>query len=237
MQWISLTARPDPVDLDVARTAIVVVDMQNDFGSKGGMFDSAGIDITPIQAIVPRIVEVIAEARRAGMPIVFLRQQHRSDLGDAGGPDAPHFIKHQRMKIGTVAPTRDGRPRQVLVRDTWNTDNIPELTPREGDIIVGKHRFSGFFETDLDQRLKTLGVKYLIFTGATTSICVESTVRDAMFRDYVCVVLSDGTAEPIAIDAPRSNHEASLLNIELLFGWVAETADLKLALRALLHAA
>ncbi len=237
MQWISLTARPEPVDLDVALTALIVVDMQNDFGSKGGMFDCAGVDIAPIQAIVPRIVEVVAEARRAGMPIIFLRQQHRPDLGDAGGPDAPHFIKHRRMKIGELTSTPDGQPGRVLVRDTWNTDNVPELTPQPGDIIVGKHRFSGFFETDLDQRLKALGSKYLIFTGATTSICVESTVRDAMFRDYACVVLSDCTAEPIAADAPRSNHEASLLNIELLFGWVTRSSDFQSALQAVPQAA
>jgi ureidoacrylate peracid hydrolase len=98
------------------------------------------------------------------------------------------------------------------------------------DTVVGKHRYSGFFETELDHKLKAGGIRYLIFVGATTSICVESTVRDAMFRDYMCVVLEDCTAEPIARDAPRSNHEASLLNIELLFGWIAKSSDLRAAL-------
>ena len=231
MQSIRVAARPEPLDIEPGRTAVIVVDMQNDFGADGGMFDRAGVDISPIKAIVPRVAEAIADARAAGIPIVFLRQQHRPDLADAGDAHSPHFIKHQRMKLGQSFPAPDGSEGRILVRDTWNTANVPELTPQPGDIIVGKHRFSGFFETDLDQRLKALGAKYLIFTGATTSICVESTVRDAMFRDYFCLVLEDCTAEPIAHGAPRSNHEASLLAIEILFGWVAKAADLKAALQ------
>jgi ureidoacrylate peracid hydrolase len=231
MQSIRVAARPEPVDIDPHRAAMIVVDMQNDFGADGGMFDRAGIDITPIKAIVPRIAEVIGDARAAGIPIVFLRQQHKPDLSDAGDANSPHFIKHQRMKLGQALPAPDGTEGAILIRDTWNTANVPELTPKPGDTIVGKHRFSGFFQTDLDDRLKALGAKYLIFTGATTSICVESTVRDAMFRDYFCLVLEDCTAEPIAQDAPRSNHEASLLAIEILFGWVARSADLRAALR------
>jgi ureidoacrylate peracid hydrolase len=90
---------------------------------------------------------------------------------------------------------------------------------------VYKHRFSGFFETDLDAILKRSGVKYLVVTGCTTSICVESTIRDAMFRDYSCVLLKDCTAEPIGHDLARSNHDASLLNIQTSFGWVSGSDD------------
>ncbi|MBL8584375.1 MAG: isochorismatase family protein, partial [Rhizobiaceae bacterium] len=206
------------------------VDMQNDFGSEGGMFDRAGVDIAPIKAIVPRIVDVVADARAAGMTVVFLRQQHSADLADTGGPQSPHSIKHRPMQLGASFPAPDGKAGRVLIRGTWNTDNVPELTPQPDDIVIGKPRYSGFFNTDLDARLRHEGIKYLVFTGATTSICVESTVRDAMFRDYVCLVLEDCTAEPIAANAARSNHEASLLNIELLFGWVAKAADLRAAL-------
>lgn len=237
MQSIRLATRPTPVDVDIPHAAIIVVDMQNDFGAEGGMFHRAGIDIRPIQAIVPVIADVVADARAAGIPIVFLKQQHDPELADAGGPDAPHFIKHQRMRLGAPSVAPDGGEGRILVRDTWNTANVPELTPLPGDVIVGKHRYSGFFGTDLDDRLKSLGVRHLIVTGATTSICVESTVRDAMFRDYRCVVLEDCTAEPIAFDAPRSNHEASLLNIELLFGWVGQSADFRAALQSLRLAA
>jgi ureidoacrylate peracid hydrolase len=111
------------------------------------------------------------------------------------------------------------------VRDTWNTDIVAELAPKAKDIVIYKHRFSGFFETDLDATLRRLGIKHLVITGCTTSICVESTIRDAMFRDYSCIVLEDCTAEPIGQDMQRSNHEASLLTIQTLLGWTSSSEE------------
>ena len=119
----------------------------------------------------------------------------------------------------------------MLVRDTWNTDIIAELKPESGDITLYKNRFSGFYETQLDDVLKRLGVKYLIITGCTTSVCVESTVRDAMFRDYSCVLLDDCMGEPIGYGLPRSNHEASLLTMQTLFGWVSTSEEFMKSLR------
>lgn len=229
---VRLAARPEPFAIDLDRSAVIVIDMQNDFGAEGRMFDRAGIDIRPIRRLVPRIADLLEDARAAGLPIVYTKQQHRPDLADAGGPGAPHFIKHQRMQLGKSVEAPDGSPGRILVEGTWNTDIVAELAPRPGDIVVGKHRYSAFFETELDARLRGLGARHLIFVGATTSVCVESTVRDAMFRDYSCLVLADCTAEPIAFDAPRSNHEATLLTIELLFGWIANASDLQPALRA-----
>ena len=96
--------------------------------------------------------------------------------------------------------------------------------------MIYKTRFSGFYETDLDERLEALGIRHLIVTGCTTSICVDSTVRDAMFRDYRCVLLADCMSEPIGGDLPRSNHEASLLSVETLLGWVSNTSHFAAAL-------
>jgi len=107
-----------------------------------------------------------------------------------------------------------GAPRD----DIW-----PALAPIDTDQIVTHRAYSGFFETDLDARLKKLGVTHLIFTGATTSICVDSTVRDAMFRDYLAVLLADCMSEPIGNGLPRSNHDASLLSVEVLLGWVSDS--------------
>jgi ureidoacrylate peracid hydrolase len=216
-----LPARPSGIEFDTAHTAVIVVDMQHDFGSRGGMFDRAGIDITPIQAIVPALAAVLAAGREAGLPVVYLKQQHAADLSDAGSARAPHFIKHQRMQLGREFPAPDGSVGRVLVADTWNTAILPELAPHPGDDIEPKSRYSGFFHTDLHDRLQAMGVDTLIVTGTTTSICVESTVRDAMFRDYRCIVLEDCTAEPIAWDQPRTNHEACILTIELQFAWVS----------------
>jgi len=95
-----------------------------------------------------------------------------------------------------------------------------------------KHRFSGFFETDLDINLKRLGTRYIIFTGCTTSVCVESTIRDAMFREYSPVLLADSTGEVIGWDLPRTNHDATLLLIEKQFGWVSSSEEFVKVLRA-----
>jgi ureidoacrylate peracid hydrolase len=140
-------------------------------------------------------------------------------------------VRHLRFGVGQTVRAPDGRESRILIRDTWNTDIVPELTPQADDIILYKTRFSGFYETDLDTTLKKLGIKYLIITGCTTSICVESTVRDAMFRDYLCVLLADCMSEPIGYGLPRSNHDASLLAIQTLFGWVSGADEFITALK------
>jgi len=232
---LSIDARPEPVSIDPQRTALLVIDMQNDFAATGGMFERAGIDVSGISAAVTATAPVLRAARAAGVPVVYLKMEHDPDLADAGPADSPHWIKHAPMGVGSPATAPDGRPGRVLVRGTWNTDVVDELAPEPNDHVVSKHRYSGFFETELDELLRSLDAKHLLVTGCTTSICVESTVRDAMFRDYCCVVLQDCTAEPIGSAFPRTNHEASLLVIETLFGW---TASSEAVLTALLgHAA
>ena len=221
---VRIDAQPEPVDLDVGKTAVLVVDMQNDFGAEGGMFHRAGIDIAPIQAAVAPTARVLRAARAAGLNVIYLKMEFRPDLTDAGAADSPNRRKHAPLGLGKTITTPDGREGRILVRDTWGTEVLPELAPEAGDIVVSKHRYSGFYETDLDLILRSLGVSTLIVTGCTTSVCVESTIRDAMFRDYACLLLTDCTAEPVGYGLPRSNHDASLLVIQLLFGWTA-TSD------------
>jgi ureidoacrylate peracid hydrolase len=229
---ITLDAKPEPITIDIAKTAVIVVDMQNDFGTKGGMFDRGGIDISQIQAAVGPTSKVMSSARRNGIKIVYLKMAFRRDLSDLGSSDSKNRLNHMRLNVGKVVRAPDGRESRILIRDTWNTDIVKELTPHADDVVVYKHRFSGFFQTNLDAILKKLGVKHLIVTGCTTSVCVESTVRDAMFRDYTSVVLADCAAEPIGHDLPRSNHMASLLTIETSLGWVFDSEGMTKALDA-----
>ncbi|MBK1662292.1 cysteine hydrolase family protein [Paracraurococcus ruber] len=229
---ITLDARPEPVRIDRARSAILVVDMQNDFGAKGGMFHSAGIDIAPIQRVVEPTARVLDAARAAGLPVVYLVMQYRPDLSDAGAPDGPNRIKHAPLGLGAAVPAPDGGAGRILVEGTWNTAILPRLAPQPGDLVVPKQRYSGFFGTNLDSILRARGIRDLVVTGCTTSVCVDSTVRDAMVRDYRCVVLEDCTAEPIGADLPRGNHAATLLTIQLLFGWISDSGRLLDALRA-----
>jgi ureidoacrylate peracid hydrolase len=219
----SIPARPAPVTIDPNRCAVIVVDMQNDFGSKGGMFERAGIDITPIMNAVAPTAKTLAAARQAGIPVIYLQMQHRSDLADMGAADSPHRQRHARLSVGETVTVPDGSESRILVNGSWGAAIVPALTPAANDFVVPKHRFSGFFETPLNTILQGLNAKHLIFTGCTTSICVESTIRDAMYRDYHCILLEDCTAEPIGSGNSRSNHDASLLNVEVLFGWVSDS--------------
>lgn len=228
---IIVRARPSAFELDPGRTAVIVVDMQNDFGSRGGMFDRAGVPIEGIQAIVPNVRSVLDAARASGIFVAYLKMAFQPDLSDAGFPTSPTWLRHEHFGVGETVAGPDGQASRVLIRDTWNTEIIDELTPGPGDAVVYKSRFSGFHGPELDGLLTGRGVDRLIVVGATTSICVDSTVRDAMMRDYHCLVVSDAVAEPIAQDAPRSNHEATLLTMELLFAHVATTADVVGALR------
>jgi ureidoacrylate peracid hydrolase len=227
---ITIEARATALTLDPSRTAVIVVDMQNDFGTAGGMFARGGVPIEAIQAAVEPTARVLAAARSAGMKVVYLKMQFEPDLSNAGPPDAPNRLRHVAFGVGTAVDAPDGTVGYLLIRDTWNTEIVSELAPEEGDVVVPKHRFSGFFETKLDEVLKGLGIETLVFTGCTTSVCVESTLRDAFFRDYKCLLLSDCTAEPVGSDLARTNYEATLLLVERLFGWVTESRVLLEAL-------
>jgi ureidoacrylate peracid hydrolase len=220
---IKLDAKPESISMRASDTAVIVVDMQNDFGFKGGMFDLAGIDITGIQKVVAPTGRVLASARKAGMKIVYLKMAFRPDLSDLGAPGSVNRVRHLKMNVGKIVRSPDGNESRILIRDTWNTDILSELKPSDHDIIVYKSRFSGFYETDLHAILTKLKIKHLIFTGCTTSVCVESTVRDAMFRDYLPILISDCMSEPIGEKFARSNHDASLLSAEVLLGWVSSS--------------
>src|SRR3954451_24767635 len=105
---LDVEAKPHLIVVDPGSTAIIVVDMQNDFAAPGGMFDRAGIPIDGIQAIVEPIRLVLDAGRAVGMPAVFLKMQFAADLSDAGQPDAPNRIKHRPLRIGERMETPTG---------------------------------------------------------------------------------------------------------------------------------
>ena len=221
-----LPAAPAPIALEAGNTAVLVVDMENDFGADGGMFDRAGVDISMIKKVVAPTATVLAAARRAGIPVVYLKMGYREDLTDLGREGSPNRVRHLHyMHVGEPMTAPTGAKSRVLIRGHWGTEILPALRAQPGELVLYKTRFSGFYRTELDAALKRLGIKNLVVTGCTTSVCVESTVRDAMFRDYCPVVLADCTAEPIGYAFSRSNHEASLLTIQSLFGWVSTSED------------
>ena len=222
MQAISIKAVPAPVEIDPATTALIVIDMQNAFGSPGGMFDKAGIDISGIQKAVAPTRTAVEAARRAGIKVVWVKMGFQPDLSDMGAEDVPNgfLLLHMGVKEG------------VLARGQWGTDIVDELAPADGEPLVYKTRFSAFYRTELEELLRSYGVKHLIVTGCTTSICVESTIRDAFYRDLHCVLLEDCAAEPTGRNLSRSNHEVTVTLIEEVFGSVSTSADFITAVQA-----
>jgi ureidoacrylate peracid hydrolase len=210
---LNMMAKPNPISMDAANTAVIVVDMQNEFGSKGGMFDRAGLDISGIQKAVSPIANVLTIARQKNITIVYLN----TELDSISFP----WVDTSKYQIGATILAPDGSKNRVLFANNWGTKVVPTLTPKKQDVIVYKTKFSGFYQTKLDSVLKSLDLQYLVFTGCTTSVCVESTIREAYFRDYYSILLSDCTAEPLS----QKNYEASLILVENRFGWVSNSTE------------
>jgi len=209
---LKLDAKPEAVELDLTKAAVVVVDMQNAFAAKGGMLDISGADISEAPRVVLSIKRVLDAARKAGILVVYVQMGYKPDLSNSGGPNSPNWHKELAMCLMNSRPELKGK---LLTEGTWDFAIVDDLKPGPGDLVVLKTRYSGFAGTTLDSQLRTRGIRYLFFTGIATNVCVESTLRDAYFLDYWPILISDG-AMPAG---PASLHEATLFNVENFFGW------------------
>jgi ureidoacrylate peracid hydrolase len=219
-----LLARPQPVDLDPARTAVIVVDMQNAFATKGGMFDLAGHDISGAAGAIAATLRVIDAAHAADMPVIYLQMGFAPDLGDAGDLDSPAYHKELALILMRQRPELDGK---LLVRGSWDWQIVDGLAPAPGDTVIQKTRYDGFSRTALDAKLKALGVRNLLFTGIATNICVESTARHAFFNEYWPILIEDGVNHA----GPEFNRQATLWAFENVFGWISNAEAVVATLR------
>jgi ureidoacrylate peracid hydrolase len=215
---VKIQARPEPVEVDLHRTAVVVVDMQNAFVSKGGMFDTFGWDISAAEGVIENNRKIIDAARRAGSRIVFLKMSYEPDYSNSGGPESPNWHKELGLAMMKKNPGYWGK---FVTRGSWDEEICDDLKPEPGDITVRKQRYSGFAGTNLDLILKTYNTKYCIYTGVATNVCVESTLRDGFFLDYWPILVSDAVNNA----GPPITQQATLWNVEALFGWVTTTDD------------
>ena len=191
--------------------------MQNGFASKNGFLDRAGFDISGAQATIEKCRSVVDAARQKGVQIVYLQMGWHADMHDAG---APHGGMWHKSVAWRFMRERSNHAGSSLIRGTWDYAIIDELAPREGDFIVPKTRLSGFFETNLDSMLRSRGINFLAFIGIATNVCVEATLRDALYRDYLSLLIEDATNET----GPSFVKAATVFNVETLLGWVT-TAD------------
>ena len=219
---IILKAENTPLEIDLTRTAVIVIDMQNTFIAKGGMFDIKGEDTELHRKIIHPTNAIIQAARNKGCKIIFTRQIFSPDLRETGGPESVHWNR--------VYPSYKNRPEfkgKMAVVGTWGYEFIEEIRPQPEDLVIDKPKYSAFFGTNLDINLRTYNIKYLIFTGIATNVCVESTIRDAYYHQYWPVMVSDACAN----SGPIMTQEATIWNVKNLFGWVTSSQNMLEALK------
>ena len=222
---VVLPARPEPIALDPAMSALIVVDMQNAYASAGGYLDLAGFDVSATGPVIERIAQAVAAARAAGILVIWFQNGWDADYVEAGGPGSPNWHKSNALKTMRRRPEMNQR---LLAKGSWDYELVDALRPEPGDIVLPKPRYSGFYNTPLDSMLRARGIRTLVFTGIATNVCVESTLRDGYHREYFGIVLADATHQA----GPPSLQEGALRNIETFFGWVSDVEALTAALAA-----
>lgn len=183
------------------RACLLVIDMQNEFLRKDG-----AVFFHYATEIIPNVRRVVAAARRASIPVVFTGHAHEDPRVD-GGMTAEFWPEIKRG--------------ESLIAGTGGVEVHRGVKPVRGEKMIWKHRYSAFYNTDLETVLRGLGVTDLVVSGVLTNVCCESTARDAFFRDFRVFFLADATAatEP-------EFHVASLKNLAYAFAYVLTTEDL-----------
>src|SRR5699024_9581370 len=155
-------------------TAILVIDIQNDFCADDGFYGKMGSNVKVIQNMVPRLEQFIEKGREANVPIIFIRANY----------DEVYLSDSMRLRrtMNNISPT--------LTTGSWGA-NFYHIRPLDKDPIIDKHRYNAFTGTALNQVLNNLGVATVICTGTATNVCLESTARDAFFHDYNVVIVDD----------------------------------------------
>ena len=204
METSSLPITPEKVS--PPHTALLVVDMQHDYCSEGGAFDRGGGDMTAIRTLFPRFRSFIETARGRGVTIVIIGTFREEN-------DISLPMREMRAKRGQKGT--------ICQRGSGGTDFIPSVQPQAGDIIVEKKRYSAFFGTNLDEKLRQKGIHTLVVTGVATNVCVQATVQDGFMRDYFIVVPAD-----LVASTDENFHRNALLTFERYYGTVTSSKEL-----------
>ena len=220
---IAIPAKPYAFELQPAKAALLVIDMQRDFMEPGGFGEALGNDVSRLARAVGPIAAVLDAARDIGLLVVHTREGHLPDLSDA--PAAKIERGAPSLRIGDPGPM--GR---ILIRGEAGHDIIPALYPLDSEIVIDKPGKGAFYATELGDVLGKYGIESLLVCGVTTEVCVNTTVREANDRGYRCVVLADGCASYFP-----EFHEMGLKMIKAqggIFGWVSDSAAVLKAMTA-----
>jgi ureidoacrylate peracid hydrolase len=199
---------------EIGKSALLIVDMQNDFLHPDGDFahsaretPEAGIDMPFLVGTVPQVKRLANAFRDARRPVVYVALGLKPDYSDALFP---------YWRLGLTP----GGNRTHCVEGSWGAQIIDELKPREGEHLVVKKGFGGFSNTPLDTILRNLGVTTCVVSGVTTCVCVSTTVRGGVERNYRMILVADAVA-----DVHRDTHEAELKTIARVFADVKTTDE------------
>lgn len=221
--WLA-DAAPQAVEIDLARTAVVVVDMQNDFCHPEGWFAQKGLGTRAARRPIPVLQALLPAWRQAGGAVLWLNWGIRADKRNLG-PTVQFKGKRTADGVGYAehSPIDHG---PSLVQGSWGAQVVDELAVAPSDITVHKHRLSGFWDNELDTLLRQQGITTLLFAGINTDRCVFSTLQDANFLGYDCVLLQDACSTP----SPAYVTKGVLYIVQLLHGFVASAGSLLRAL-------
>ena len=217
---VEVAARPKTVRFDLARSVLVVVDMQNDFCHEAGWLAGIGVDVGPARAPIGPLSRLLPAWRAAGAPVLWLNWGSRADRRNLS-PALRHVYDGAGSGGGIGDPGPSGA--LVLTEGSWSAEVVAELPVAAEDIRVAKHRMSGFWDTPLDSILRNLGATTLLFAGVNLDQCVLHTLADANFLGYDTLLLEDCAATT----NPPFCREATLLNITQIFGFVLDSGALR----------
>lgn len=222
---VDLDALPQRLTLDLERTAIVVVDMQNDFCTPGGWLASIGVDVSGAGAAAGHLAAILPPLRAAGVPVLWLNWGNRQDLANL-----PPGVRHVYDADGTGGGIGDraARSEAVLTSGSWGAALVEGLQPEPGDLRVDKYRMSGFVDTPLDSILRNRRIDTVLFAGVNADQCVLSTLVDAANLGYD-VILVEGAS---ATTSPSYCYDATVYNVRQCFGFTTTTDELIAALPA-----
>ncbi|MNC12923.1 Peroxyureidoacrylate/ureidoacrylate amidohydrolase RutB [compost metagenome] len=217
---VAVASKPQEIVLDLEDTAIIVVDMQNDFCMPGGWLDSIGVDTAPLLGPVAPLNTLLPALRQAEVPVIWLNWGNREDRLNLP-PSLLHVYDPDGQSNGIGAPL-PGNGSRVLEKGSWGAALVEDLSSEPGDIRIDKYRMSGFWDTPLDSILRNLNIRTVLFAGVNLDQCVMHTLQDAACLGYAVVLLEDCSAT----SSPGYCTEATLYNIKQCYGFVADSASL-----------
>lgn len=223
---VQFDALPQRIEIDLARSALIVVDMQNDFCHPKGWFGQKGISVKLMRKPIATIAGLLPAWRAAGGAVVWLNWGVRPDRLNLS-PTVQFKGKRSADGVGYAEASPDDHGLSVVAGE-WGAQVIDELSAAPSDITVFKHRLSGFWDNELDSILRQQGITTLLFSGVNTDRCVFSTLQDAGFLGYDCVLLADACSTP----SPAYVSKAIHFIVQQLHGFVATTVAVIPALKA-----